>query len=576
MLHLHTTIGKAFGVLLSSTLVLQPIAFAANINQFSNRPQLSNQELIAQQGEMAIFVSPNGVDASGAGTQAQPFRTISAALSIAQPGSVIRLAPGTYSAQTGEVFPLKLQPGLQIRGESDKGQGTLISGGGKFVSPTFASQNITMLAAHNTYIGGVTISNPSPRGYGLWVESSKNVAIANNTFASSTHDGIFLTGSAIASITDNFFTKNRGSGVSAVGSSSGEIRGNNFDNTGFGLSIGQKSAVVLSGNQIVNNVDGVVISNTATPTLRRNTISSNSRNGLVVLKDRDSQPTPDLGTQQSPGQNVFRANKQKDIVNASGVPLIAAGNEVNLSRVAGKLDTSVASYTPPVRTVQTIPPFIPPVSQRSTPPKSSTSAVVSLPQTATTPTQDPTQNSTQNLPLTIASPVQTIPSNSPSRSQSPSSVGSVIIERELPPVATRLPSSSGSQSVNQPERRSNSNQPVALPPPSKFPASSSPSKSTPASTSISRSIPIVTESSKPGSVSKSASTEALRYRVIVPVSTQVNTKEVRRVAPDAFTSKYRGKPVVQVGAFSDRNVADAKAKLLADSGYKAIVVDFKY
>jgi parallel beta-helix repeat protein len=572
MLHLHTNLGKAFGVLLSSTLVLQPIAFAANISQSSNRPQLSNQELIAQQGEMAIFVSPNGADASGAGTQAQPFRTISAALSIAQPGSVIRLAPGTYSAQTGEVFPLKLQPGIQIRGESDKGQGTLISGGGRFVSPTFASQNIAMLAAHNTYISGVTISNPSPRGYGLWVESSKNVAIANNTFASSTHDGIFLTGSAIASITDNFFTKNRGSGVSAVGSSSGEIRGNNFDNTGFGLSIGQKSTVVLSGNQIVNNVDGVVISNTATPTLRRNTIANNSRNGLVVLKDRDSQPTPDLGTQQSPGQNVFRANKQKDIVNASGVPLIASGNEVNLSRVAGKLDTSVASYTPPVRAAQTIPPFSPPVSQRSTPPKSAASSVVSLPPTAT----PPTQNSTQNLPVVIASPVETISSNSSSRSQSPSSVGSVIIERELPPVATKLPSNSGNQSVNQPERRSNNSQPVALPPPSKFPASPSPSKSTPASTSVSRSIPIITESSKPGSVSKSASTEALRYRVIVPVSTQVNTKEVRRVAPDAFTSKYRGKPVVQVGAFSDRNVADAKAKLLADSGYKAIVVDFKY
>jgi len=55
----------------------------------------------------------------------------------------------------------------------------------------------------------------------------------------------------------------------------------------------------------------------------------------------------------------------------------------------------------------------------------------------------------------------------------------------------------------------------------------------------------------------------------------VNTQEVRRVSPDAFTSKYRGKTVVQAGAFGDRDVADAKVKLLADSGFKAVVVDFK-
>ncbi|AFY68518.1 parallel beta-helix repeat protein [Thalassoporum mexicanum PCC 7367] len=304
---------------------------------------LANRSLIAQNyiGQVTIFVDPNGNDTYGNGSQSQPFRTITAALATnPQPGTVIRLAPGTYSTNTGENFPLKLSPGVQLRGNGNtKGRDIIIQGGGRFVSPTFGGQNITILAANNSHIGGITISNPNTRGYGLWVEGRNNVTIANNTFTNTSHDGVFLTGKANVLVSENIFTRNRGSGISAVGDSNGEIRGNTFDNTGFGLSIGQRSRVVLRDNQIVNNMDGVIISNVATPALRGNTIANNRRNGLVVLKDRNRQPSPDLGTASNPGRNVFRSNGEKDINNVSGVSVIAAGNQFDRNKIAGALDT---------------------------------------------------------------------------------------------------------------------------------------------------------------------------------------------------------------------------------------------
>jgi parallel beta-helix repeat protein len=298
----------------------------ADVNNFSN----------------VIYVVP-GNRTLESGNQAAPFNSITKALnSNPQPGTVIQLAPGTYSTENGEVFPLKLMPGLQLRGsEADKGKQTIIRGGGIFISPTFARQNIAILAANETVIGGITLTNPNPRGYALWLESSKDSVIRNNTFANTTHDGVFLTGSAIATISGNIFSKNRANGISALGSSSGEISDNLFEDTGFGLAIGQQSKVLLTNNRILNNRSGVVISNISTPTLRGNLIANCQEDGVVIIKDRKGQPAPDLGTLTNAGRNVFQNNKGKDINNASGVQLVAIGNQLNRQKIAGEVDLNL-------------------------------------------------------------------------------------------------------------------------------------------------------------------------------------------------------------------------------------------
>ncbi|NKB18865.1 MAG: DUF1565 domain-containing protein [Pseudanabaena sp. CRU_2_10] len=518
----------ALGCSASAKEVNAAPAIAPQLNLNQQNPAITDKPLlIAQQSETIIFVAPNGTDITGAGTQAQPFRTITAALSTnPQPGTVIQLAPGTYDAENGEVFPIKLLPGIVLRGNSNtRGEGVTISGGGKFISPTFASQTIAMLAENDSTIDGITLTNANPRGYALWVESKRNVVISNNTFSNTTHDGIFLTGDANVLIANSLFTKNRGSGISAVGASSGEIRGNTFDNTGFGLSIGQKSQVSLVNNRINNNVDGIIISNVATPILRSNNITNNNRNGLVILKDRSGQPAPDLGTANDPGRNSIRDNKVKDIQNISGIAFAAAGNELNRSKIVGPIDTIATSFvsrSPSVAssTVSLKPKVIAPAySTTSLPPRTTRPAIATPSVVRPSPiSNSPVSNSpvsNENIPTTI------------------------LIERNLPPVSTSRPRG------KIVERQINT---IVSPP-----------------------ITTVTALPPVNTIPSQSTRSSLRYRVIVPV-TSIQVKEaVRRIVPNAFTSRYNGRSVIQTGAYSDRAAADEQAKMLLQSGFQAIV-----
>jgi parallel beta-helix repeat protein len=334
-----------------------------------------------------IFVSPKGLDTNSGVSVDQPLRSLTAAIKNNLPvGTIIQLADGTYTAETGEQFPIRIPVGVTLRGNtSNQGKDIIISGGGRFISPTFARQNIALLAGNNSRIEGVTLTNANTRGYGLWLESAKNVTIANNTFTKSNHDGVFLTGSTTADITSNIFIQNGANGISALGTSAGTIQSNTFYNTGFGLAIGQKSQIVVLANRIIKNRGGIVVSNLSTPTFRNNLIADNKENGLVVLKDRKGQPTVDLGTIGSSGQNIFQNNKLFDINNASGVTLIAIGNQADPKRTQGAIELVIpkTSLIPPVTPEPVIP---------IEPPKT-------VPQPAVKPTTPPTKTLPLNAPV---------------------------------------------------------------------------------------------------------------------------------------------------------------------------------
>lgn len=330
---------------LSQIVTLTELAIAQN----SNPASLTTLQIA--QANTIIFVSANGSDTNSGLSADQPLRSLTAALNKSpQNGAIIQLSSGTYSAETGEKFPLKIPAGVTLRGNPvNQGQEIIISGGGVFISPTFARQNIAMLTDNGVRIEGITLTNKNTRGYALWVESAQNVTITNNTFANSDHDGVFLTGATSANISNNIFTKNGANGLSALGTSTGNIQSNTFDNTGFGLAIGQNSKVAVISNRIVNNRGGIVVSNLSMPSFRNNLIANNQENGLVILKDRKGQPTVDLGTTASPGQNIFQNNKQTDINNASGVTVVAIGNQADPKRVQGSVNLvqPTSPITPP-------------------------------------------------------------------------------------------------------------------------------------------------------------------------------------------------------------------------------------
>lgn len=308
----------------------------------------STQTLIAQIPASAtvIYVNPvTGQDRAGVGVSAAtPYKTITFALSQAQANTVIQLAPGNYSKDTGESFPLILKPGVTLIGnESAKGQGTIITGGGFYTSRTFARQDITILAENNTTIAGLTVTNPNQRGTAVWVESS-NPTIKNNTFTNSVREGVFVTGTGNPKIENNIFFKNGGNGVSLARSAQGEIRNNTFEDTGFGLAIGGNSTPLVEGNQIIQNQDGLFISESATPILRKNVIQNNKRDGIVATINA----LPNLGTNDSPGGNLIRNNTRHDLNNATRTNrILAIGNDIDQKRIVGAVDFVAATVTPP-------------------------------------------------------------------------------------------------------------------------------------------------------------------------------------------------------------------------------------
>lgn len=301
--------------------------------------QVTHPDHIAQipVNARVLHVNPAlGTDAPDRGRESNPYRTITYALSQVTSNTVVQLAPGSYTEDTGEVFPLTVPPDVILRGdESTKGQTTLILGGGNLISPTFARQSVTILALEDSQIRGVTVTNPRTRGTGVWIESS-NPTIRDSTFSNSHRDGIFVTGTASPTIQDNVFFRNGGNGIAVVRSSQGLIRQNVFRNTGFGIAVGDDATPLIEENQVVENVDGIVVSNRAQPVLRRNIIQRNQRDGVVAIADA----LPNLGTSEADaGENLISENGRYDVYNATrSNTLLAVGNEIDAAKISGSVD----------------------------------------------------------------------------------------------------------------------------------------------------------------------------------------------------------------------------------------------
>ncbi|MBE9229317.1 DUF1565 domain-containing protein [Phormidium sp. LEGE 05292] len=302
------------------------------------KPQVVESSPISQtESTMTqLFVNPiAGNDTTGNGSERAPFKTITQTLRVARENTVIYLAPGTYSEQSGETFPLQLKPGITLQGDPpSKGRSVIIKGGALFISPTFARQNIAILAANKSGIAGVTVTNPNNRGYGIWIESS-NPVIADCTFIGNTHDGISIAGNSVPLIRNNYFANNGANGMTIYGSSRPEVRENVFERTGFAINIGNNATPTIAGNRISQNTDGIVIQGKARPILRGNTIESNSRDGVVAL----TETLPDLGTAQDPGGNIFRNNGRYEINAGTAVQVISVyGNQLATRRLIGRIN----------------------------------------------------------------------------------------------------------------------------------------------------------------------------------------------------------------------------------------------
>ncbi|MEL6401936.1 MAG: DUF1565 domain-containing protein [Cyanobacteria bacterium J06626_4] len=244
----------------------------------------------------------SGNDQQGDGSQLRPYQTITQALASAEANTLILLSGGVYSADSGEIFPIALQPRVTIQALAGPNTAAVaIQGNGQYYSASSGLRNVAILGADNAGLANVTVSNPHPEGTGLWVESGNPIILDNAFFQNGAH-GIYLAGPGAPVIRGNYFAENGQAGLVIAGPSSAQVQANVFENTGAGIVVAPEASPQISDNRISQNLEGLVIHADARPTLSNNDITRNRRNSIldyalwenipVISTPAASQPSP--------------------------------------------------------------------------------------------------------------------------------------------------------------------------------------------------------------------------------------------------------------------------------------------
>jgi parallel beta-helix repeat protein len=568
-----------------------------------------------------------GSDQYGDGSQMRPLRTITHALRVAQPNTVIVLVPGVYSEQTGEQFPLQLRPGVTIQGAPGPNvAAVVIQGNSPYTTPSQGLRNITLLGADRAGLANVTVNNPHPNGHGLWIEAGSPV-IVHNAFVGSGATGIYVAGAGSPVIQGNLFLENGEAGLIINGPSSAQVQGNVFENTGTGIQVAPLATPQILENRITRNQDGLVLHAEAQPVLANNQISDNRRNSVL-----DYAPWPNGAVDPA----LVAALPSAHPLAAGDRPAATPTPTATVSRPESRPPAAQppASTVPEEPVAITAPPSSSPLPQTATLPEPETSpaavpeGAASSPEAAPTPAAEvpaaeevaPTPAAdaavavpppvTPVEPDAVPIPVAPNPEAVAARPEPGEQDAAALRERILASQAARLATVSNdvvgedaiALTVVPPPAEALPDTPEDAPPtvatgPSLPPVPEQttaplPTPSVAPQGPISSNILIVPSATIPigngsstGNIALAnpptaggpppppsrASSLGLYYRVFVDANDDTTRAALRELVPDTFRVQVNGRPMMQAGAFDTLAEAQRTADWLNRSGFRAQV-----
>ncbi|MBD2232907.1 S-layer homology domain-containing protein [Phormidium tenue] len=265
-----------------------------------------------------------------------PYKTLTIALGAAQGNTLIRLAPGTYSAATGERFPITVPDGVMVAGqESTQGQGIAIAGGGSGPGAT----SVGLIIQGQGQLRGVTVQNP--QGIGILIDSGAPLVRACRL--SQCKVGLQVAGASRPLVAKTGIVDCGDRGLSFVEQSRGEVQDCTLERCGTGIYLGQNAAPLIRGCQCSNNQVGMQIAGAASPVLRQNRLVQNQTAGLVV----QDTGRPDLGQPDDPAGNILRYNRQSDLRNDTRQELTLVGNDVIPTGLVGTVNLVASQWPDP-------------------------------------------------------------------------------------------------------------------------------------------------------------------------------------------------------------------------------------
>ncbi len=277
------------------------------------------------------------------GSRDSCFKTITHALSVAQPGDSIKVEPGTYNAASGETFPITIPDSITLVGDVvNRGVGTdtvRIAGIGDYDGTNWA----TLVAGDNSVITGFYIyqSSTALTRYGMVSEDVTCVVVANtfrseygcirllgsgdpvirdNTL-SSRYYGVYSNCTGVALIRDNEFIE--GSYIENVTGDANIIHNAFSGDTHRAISSANHSAFIDSNVFVGSYVYAALrFTSGATPTVRNTSITANAGYCVQIL----GSANPDLGTAAEPGGNTFASAGGPCVYSESVAMVSALGN----------------------------------------------------------------------------------------------------------------------------------------------------------------------------------------------------------------------------------------------------------
>ncbi len=268
-----------------------------------------------------------------------PYKTLTAALVAAQGSALIRLAIGTYSAASGERFPLMVAEQVIVIGqEATQGEGVIITGGGAV--PGDGAMAAAVIMEGQGQLRGITVQNP--QGVGILVRGGTPLVRACRVMQGS-QAGLHIGGTARPLVISTRVEAIAGAGLRLTAQAKGEIRTCTLQRCQVGIQLSDAAAPLLVDNQCSTNQTGMQISGTASPVLRRNRLVQNQQWGLLVVE----RARPDLGQPTDEGGNILRYNGQADLRNDTGQTLTTVGNDLLPQRLVGAVNLAPSQQPDP-------------------------------------------------------------------------------------------------------------------------------------------------------------------------------------------------------------------------------------
>ncbi len=525
-----------------------------------------------------LYVNPNVGSDQAEGIAEKPMQTVTHALEIATPNTVIVLAPGKYTQASGEVFPLQLKSGVTIQGTPGENSRTaIIEGGGNFNSPSRSQQNATVVAADRAGIAQVAISNPD--GYGVWIESA-SPTILESAFVGSRQTGIYVTGGS-PRVQGSYFSGNRVAGLVVFGASNANIESNIFEETGDAIRVVEGATPEIIGNRMTNNNAGLVLIGNAHPVLRDNRMEGNRRNDIVEIAASAQSGLASLPTRVENNADVVPGDRPRLTAEVRS-PVVTAPPPAIRSRLIAQAEAAATRRQEEAVSVEV----------------ASEPAIQSASQFSSERPGEPTETAEAIARLKSNSPAEleadaiseTILAGAPGSALAALQAG--LSGREAPPIVValgpRAVTGGNPDSPVLPRRnrndRNESEQPVreeaeqASPEIRRPPVNSNrlavPSSSIPIGSGSSSTVfspPSGGGAGSPPAPPSRAQALGLYYRVFVEASDPFVQDDVKEVVPDSFRTSFEGKTMMQVGAFPTEEEAEERKQLLERNNFDARV-----